>query len=330
VPPQFAAGILLLTTTLASGFDEPPLFEPDREPHSRTFTVTCAGAVTGLEPNQGVRVWLPVPSSSDDQDVTLTERDVPGGGQLNTDPLYHNRILFFEGKAGADGKVPYRLVCQVKRREVLGARCKEKEEEAKLLARFLQADTKVPLDGKPQELIKGRKLPDDPLSKARLLYDVVNSHMRYSKEGIGWGQGDAVWACENGYGNCSDFHSLFIALARAQKIPAKFEIGYPLPQKRGEGEIAGYHCWAWFRVAGKGWLPVDISEANKDPSLRDYYFGNLTEDRVAFSIGRDIDLVPRQAGPPLNCFVHPYAEVDGKPLPKGRVQLKVSYKDEAK
>jgi transglutaminase-like putative cysteine protease len=325
-----ATGFLLLGATLTAGFEEPMQLQPDREPHSRAFTITCSGAVTGLKPDQAVRVWLPVPSSGDDQEVTLVERGVPGGGQLNTDPVYRNPILYFDGKADADGKVPYRLVCRVYRHEVLGARCKEMEEEAKLLARFLQADARVPLDGKPQDLIKGRKLPDDPLSKARLLYDVVNAHMRYSKEGIGWGQGDAIWACENGYGNCSDFHSLFIALARAQKIPAKFEIGFPLPVKRGEGEITGYHCWAKFRVKGLGWVPVDISEASKDPSLKDYYFGNLTEDRVAFSTGRDIDLVPKQAGPPLNFFVHPYAEADGKPLPKGQVKLKVSYKDESK
>jgi transglutaminase-like putative cysteine protease len=152
--------------------------------------------------------------------------------------------------------------------------------------------------------------------------------MRYSKEGTGWGRGDAVWACENGHGNCSDFHSLFIALARASKIPAKFEIGFPLPPRRGAGAIVGYHCWAFFRPEGKGWMPVDISEANKDPQRRDYYFGNLTEDRVAFSTGRDFNLVPRQAGPPLNFFIDPYVEVDSKPYPRTLIQTKYSFKDE--
>src|SRR5262249_18742763 len=152
-------------------------------------------------------------------------------------------------------------------------------------------------------LLKGKKLPEDPMDKARVLYDVVNKHMRYSKEGLGWGRGDAVWACDSKYGNCSDFHSLFISLARSEKIPAQFEIGFPLPPKRGAGEIPGYHCWAFFRPKGKGWVPVDISEANKDPKKTDYYFGNLSEDRVTFSTGRDVDLVPKQAGKPLNFFV---------------------------
>jgi transglutaminase-like putative cysteine protease len=162
---------------------------------------------------------------------------------------------------------------------------------------------------------------------ARALYEVVNTHMRYGKEGVGWGEGDAVWACDSRYGNCSDFHSLFISLARAKQLPAKFEIGFPLPTERGHGEVAGYHCWAKFRPTGKGWVPVDISEANKNPQMRDYYFGNLTENRVTFSTGRDLDLVPRQAGPTLNFFIYPHVEVDGAVYPAGKVQRKFTYRD---
>src|SRR3712207_7840796 len=40
-----------------------------------------------------------------------------------------------------------------------------------------------------------------------------------------------------------------------------------------------YHCWAAFAPAGRGWVPVDISEADKHPEMTDYYFGNLTADR---------------------------------------------------
>ena len=66
----------------------------------------------------------------------------------------------------------------------------------------------------------------------------------------------------------------------------------------------------------QGWVPVDISEANRYPGMKEYYFGNLTEDRVQFTTGRDIDLEPRQAGPALNFFVYPYAEVGGKVYPQ--------------
>ena len=71
------------------------------------------------------------------------------------------------------------------------------------------------------------------------------------------------------------------------------------------------------------------SGADKNPLKRDYFFGNLTEDRVSFTTGRDITLVPKQAGPPLNYFVYPYVEVDGRPLANKQMQLAFSYADEA-
>ena len=95
----------------------------------------------------------------------------------------------------------------------------------------------------------------------------------------------------------------------------------------GEGVVGGYHCWAWMLPDGKGWMPVDISEANQHPELQEYYFGNLSEDRVMFTTGRDIDLVPQQKGPALNFFIYPYAEVDGQPLPGDQIQRIFSYQD---
>jgi len=59
-------------------------------------------------------------------------------------------------------------------------------------------------------------------------------------------------------------------------------------------------------------VPVDISEAWKDQNKKDYFFGANDVNRVQFSMGRDLVLNPAQAGEPLNYFVYPYVEVDGK------------------
>jgi transglutaminase-like putative cysteine protease len=119
---------------------------------------------------------------------------------------------------------------------------------------------------------------------------------------------------------------LFISLARAEGIPARFEIGFPVPTGT-EGTIPGYHCWAEFFVKGVGWVPVDISEAWKDPKKHDYFFGTLDANRVQFSVGRDLTLQPKQAGGPLNYFIYPYVEVDGKPF-EG-IDKKFSYREVA-
>ena len=103
--------------------------------------------------------------------------------------------------------------------------------------------------------------------------------MRYDKpiDKPGWGQGDAIWACGNGFGNCTDFHSLFISAARNLKIPSQFEIGFMIPPRnhaseaKQSGSVGGYHCWAKFLADGK-WLPVDISEADKHPGKEGVLF----------------------------------------------------------
>ncbi len=161
-----------------------------------------------------------------------------------------------------------------------------------------------------------------------MIYDVIDDNLKYGKDKPGWGNGDSVWACDSKTGNCTDFHSLFMSLARSRGIPAKFEIGFLLPDKHGAGDVPGYHCWAKFRPVGKGWVPVDISEANKHPEMRDYYFGNLTEDRVAFTTGRDLTLAPKQDGGPVNFLVYPYVEVDGKVWPQDKIEKKFAYQDE--
>ena len=199
------------------------------------------------------------------------------------------------------------------------------DEQRKLL---LSADKKVPVGGKPLELLAGKELPAEQLKLARLLYDRVDEHVKYDKSRPGYGNGDVLWVCDSRFGNCTDFHSLFISLARAKGIPARFEIGFSVPEKRGEGPITGYHCWAFFWLEKQGWVPVDISEADKNPAMKEYYFGNLTENRVTFTQGRDLTLVPKQAGEPLNFFIYPYVEVDGKAWPAEKVKLEVSYKDE--
>ena len=161
--------------------------------------------------------------------------------------------------------------------------------------------------------VSASDLSGNTLEKARTLYNGVDNHMKYNKPADikGWGKGDALWACDSRFGNCTDFHSLFISSARNLNIPSRFEIGFPISTGATEGAVGGYHCWAKFAADDK-WVPVDISEADKFQELKDYYFGNLTADRVTFSTGRDLKLVPENEAGPVNFLVYPYAEIDGK------------------
>jgi hypothetical protein len=70
---------------------------------------------------------------------------------------------------------------------------------------------------------------------------------------------------------------------------------------------------------------VDASEGSRHPAERDYFFGHHDENRLELSRGRDLRLVPPQQGPPLNFFVYPYAEVDGRP--HEAIDRKLEYRD---
>jgi hypothetical protein len=54
-----------------------------------------------------------------------------------------------------------------------------------------------------------------------------------------------------------------------------------------------------------------------DPAKVDYYFGNMDERRMVWSIGRDLVLSPKQDGDPVNAMAKAYVEIDGKVHPEG-------------
>jgi transglutaminase-like putative cysteine protease len=163
------------------------------------------------------------------------------------------------------------------------------------------------------------------LDKGRAFYDYTFSTMKYDKTGTGWGRGDTLWACDAKHGNCTDFHSVFISMARSQKIPARFEMGLSLPENQNSGQIAGYHCWAEFYTRERGWFPVDISEAWKHQEKKEYFFGAHDVNRVQFSVGRDIQLSPVQHGERVNYMIFPYVELGGDPYPN--VANAISFSD---
>ena len=308
------------------------LQEKKRNLRSRRFEFTYEATIKDQQANSKVRVWLPVPQSSDFQSVKIKSKKLPTKGAFKFDKEYGNKILFVEKITNSGDQLNFKIVYDVTRKEAVPQPDSEKQ-DFDMATSFLEANQRVPLTGKPVETFD-RYLEHKEIDSVRrsleggkVMYDFVESHMSYDKSKPGYGKGDAVWACDSRTGNCTDFHSLFISIARANKIPAKFEIGFPLPKERGSGKISGYHCWAQFHTEKNGWVPVDISEADKDPTKKEYYFGRLDENRVHFSTGRDIVLNPSQKGEPLNYFVYPYVEVDGKPFPPEKIQTNFSFKD---
>jgi transglutaminase-like putative cysteine protease len=304
-------------------------------PPSRTFQFAYEVTLKDIPAaSRRVRIWIPLAVTDPNQTVVLRKVDGPVHLRETREAAFANHILYGEILHPHPGPVQFSVEYEVTRKEysrgdfkALEAASHDSATEPKNLARFLEPDRLVPIDGKIKELADANtRGKQGTVQKAHALYDYVFQTVRYDKSGTGWGRGDSLWVCDSRHGNCTDFHSLFISLARAEGIPARFEIGFPVPTGK-EGTIPGYHCWAEFFVAGLGWVPVDISEAWKDPKKHDYFFGTLDANRVQFTTGRDVTLQPKQVGDPLNYFIYPYVEVDGKPFDS--VEKKFSYREAA-
>ena len=297
---------------------------------SRHFTFHYAFTVKNLTSGKKVRVWIPAAQSDEYQEVKVisAKGDLPL--KRTREPKYGNEIYCAEARSSTQPELHFDVEYDVVRHERVALHPAARVVAASLTSRErqddLQPDALVPVTGLPADLaVKVTDGKTQPLDKARAIYDYVFTTMKYDKTGTGWGHGDVLYACDAKKGNCTDFHSLFIAMARSQGIPARFEIGFPLPPDKHSAEIAGYHCWSDFYIDGKGWIPVDISEAWKHPEKRDYFFGSHDVNRVQFSMGRDLRLNPAQDGKPLNYFVYPYVEVDGQEYPN--VALAFSFAD---
>ncbi len=301
-------------------------------PH-RSFRFVYSAAVSAVPSGaQQVRLWAPVPIDTPDQEITNVTAKVTSG-KLAAQTVAANPGALKDHAGGdlrwtvrditngsgrslcvesAGQPIELELAFDVLRYETRGGGKATAEE----LAALKKPDALIPLNGKVAAIAASLKTASDVRETARTLYQHVLDRMHYDKpEGDkGWGRGDSEWACDAKYGNCTDFHSYFMGLARVKGIPARFEMGFPIPGgEEKEAKVGGYHCWAYVWVEGSGWLPVDISEADKHPEKADYFFGNLDSDRVTMTGGRDLVLDPAPAGGALNFFVYPYAEIDGKP-----------------
>jgi transglutaminase-like putative cysteine protease len=297
-------------------------------PREREFTFTYAFTVRNLNPGKALRVWFPLAQSDQWQHVRIisAKGDLPL--RQTRESKYGNRLYYAETAAANKPEYHFEVVYAVTREERLGLQqAGTIRLKPAALKGWLEPDKLVPVTGEPAQIaarvVQGHATE---LDKARALYDYVFQTMRYDKSGTGWGRGDALWACGAKRGNCTDFHSLFAAMARSQGIPTRFAIGFALPEDKHAGEIPGYHCWADFYVNSKGWVPVDISEAWQQHK-HDYFFGAHDENRIQFSIGRDLVLSPRQNGPARNYLVYPYVESGGKEWPN--VSYGFSFQDKA-
>lgn len=286
-----------------------------------------------------VRLWIPYAMSDGNQQITdVVVTGNPTAWGVYKEGAFGNAALYAEWK---DTKGPRTLTYtfRVLRKERVTRDIPLSElpfSEAEF-RRELGPNRLADLEGPEKELAEkitaGRSTNRE---KALAIYDWTVEKMFRDPDTKGCGIGDVHTLVRTLGGKCADIHSVYVALARASGVPAREVFGIRLPPGKEGDMTKAQHCWAEWYSPGYGWVVVDPADVRKAilekkitleqaQPLREYYFGAVDASRIAMGTGRDLVLNPPQAGEPLNYFMYPYGEADGRPLNEDLYGFNIGY-----
>jgi transglutaminase-like putative cysteine protease len=276
------------------GNSRPFFFDVSGKPGTKTFrdkrsyTISYSVNIKINEANKpnALYLWVPQPATSASQrNIKLLSR--------NTEPFvenYRGTSLFqmndLAANAGAEIQVAYLVEVYTQTASVKIQSFKE--ENSPVTSVYTQPSPLVP-SADPRikaqaNTITGRER--NPYTKARRIYEWLIAEGNIQTEPL---NGGALEALEEKQGDPYTAALLFCALARAAGVPAIPVAGVLVDRDRQ----AVRHYWAEFWIDGFGWIPLDPAlgagaapdSFNPRQDRAGYYFGNLDNQRIAFSRG---------------------------------------------
>jgi transglutaminase-like putative cysteine protease len=325
-----ASAGLALPPAISSAFAQAPSADP-----WRIFEVTTRVEV--LKPSGATRVWLPTPLVEDTAYIKplgnayQAEAGISG---FTTDPKYGAGIVWGEWAAGTKPVMVMKSRFATHDVAVDFSKPGNAEpEERAVLAKYTAATDLMPTDGAVKELsssiVKGAKTDFD---KAKAIYDWVVDNTYRDGKVRGCGVGDVKFMVENKAwgGKCGDLNALYVALARAEGLPARdvygvrvadSALGYKSLGKSGDITKA-QHCRAEVYLEGYGWVPVDPADVRKvileegggkaptDPMVvaaRKRLFGSWEMNWLAYNYAHDV-VLPKSTRGKVGFFMYPQCE----------------------
>jgi transglutaminase-like putative cysteine protease len=305
----------------------------------RTFEV--ATRVEVLKPAGVTRVWLPTPLTRDvPYQRSLGNAWRAGGGTVAQwiDPVWGAGVVCAEFPEGAPPTLE--LTSRFLARDVaidLSRAAAPPPEDRAVLARYLAPTDLLPTGGVVKatstRIVKGA---GTELGKARAIYEWVVESTHRDPATRGCGVGDVRSMLERGVfgGKCADLNALFVALLRAEGIPARdvygirvapSALGYASLGKSGGDVTKAQHCRAELWLSAHGWVPADPADVRKvileegggkapdDPMVlaaRRRLFGAWEMNWLAYNYAHDLTL-PGSTRGKLAFLMYPQAETAG-------------------
>lgn len=314
------------------------------------------------------RVWLPVPQSDDNQRIASVRFDAPGAKTAKiTKDSGGGKQLYIEW--GADTKPADRkatLKFHLYRRANVREKSLRSKEKGKVDRKaFAKELKKTYWSG---SLTSGivKETADTIVTKAgaKTVYDkayaiynwVCNNITRIDDKDVIFGDVVSILSKKRYAGSCMDVNAVFVALCRAEGIPARNLYGMRFAPAYGP------NCRAEFYLPGYGWVVADPALAIKQSwgheseyigagapkaavwkEIKKQYWANAEENWICNNSGRDITLTPKQSmvpGEPLdvlnadgtiNLYMFPYGEFGGQYIPcrdAGNFKYEYSFEEE--
>ena len=244
----------------------------------RVFEVTTQVEV--IKPTGTTRVWLPTPLTHDSRYLkALGNQWTADGGQISfsEDPRYKAGIVSAEFPAGVEPQLT--LVSRFATRDVsvdFSRRGEAPAEDRETLRKYTQPTDLMPTDGivkdTSSEIVRGVRGGD--VEKARAIYEWIVDNTYRDPKTRGCGTGDIKFMLENKVlgGKCADLNALFVAMARAEGIPARdvygirvaaSKLGYKSLGKPVGDITSAQHCRSEVYLQGYGWVPMDPADVRK-------------------------------------------------------------------
>ena len=314
------------------------------EPETVTGEMSIEVTVDAPADNKDTKLWVPLPVT----DKFQTIEDVKIEGNFAHQGVYKekttgNSMVFADWATAPTEQRRLTLSFKVSTRQRINRDFVEDKSPIPAgVKSFLKDEILVPTGGRVKKISNGVVAGKEKISdKARAVYDWVVDNTCRDPGVQGCGVGDVEQTLEKKSGKCVDISSVFISVARAAGIPAREVFGIRLGKEDGVSDMTKtHHCWIEYYVPGAGWVPADPADVRKailekklenDPAeaakYREYFFNAVDPYRVAVATGgRGYYLNPRQKGGPLNYFMYPYAEIDGKAVDWLAAQKELKYK----
>ncbi len=248
---------------------------------TRVITLKASLFVPGALEGETVRAWLPVAATCRQQSQVEILDMTPEGAVAPANASA--RTASWSSSSERSFSVTYRYQINAAYRDIYGGALpshpcmdaplpEDISEDRPHIAftPYLQQLTAGVVDGL-----------EDPLDRARAIYDYLTQHIDYRYQPPYLLLGSIADDCAHSLrGDCGVMALTFITMCRIAGVPARWQSGlYVAP------DSVGSHDWAEFYTPQTGWLNADVSFGSSARRMgeewrRRHYFGNLDPWRM--------------------------------------------------